>query len=189
MIIKEMEFEKMKDVENIRVFDHMGGFDVDTYHFPLTVGNTRIVIFSPPILEGLVKGFRNSFGKSIVQAILWNQGKEAGKITAKMYKEDFGISKARDALEMLKARALMFGWTYMELLTFNEVKRKAVIRLLENWECDIFKGSNEPQNHFMRGILAGFFECLFGRVFNVTEVKCIAKGDPYCEFIVEKMEE
>ncbi|MEM2940788.1 MAG: 4-vinyl reductase [Thermoproteota archaeon] len=187
LIKKEIENEKIEGVKDIRVFDHMGNFDADVYHFPITIGGSRAVIFSPPILEGLVKGFRESFGTTIVQTILWNQGKEIGKTIVEMYKKDFGLSKARDVLEMLRARALMFGWARMEIVTFNEVKRRAVIRVFDNWECSIFKGSNEPQSHFIRGILAGFFNAIFGEGFYAAEVKCIAKGDSYCEFILEKL--
>lgn len=188
LIKKGIEDEKIEGVKNIRVFDHMGNFDVDIYHFPITIASERVVIFSPPVLEGLVKGFREAFGTSIAQAILWNQGKEIGKTMVERYKKNFGISKAREALEMLRARALSFGWARMEIVTLNEVKRRAIIRIFDNWECSIFKGSDEPQNHFIRGILAGFFNAIFGEGFYATEVKCIAKGDSYCEFILEKRE-
>lgn len=186
LIKMEIKNEKIEGIRSIRVFDHMGSFDADIYHFPITIGGARVVIFSPPILEGLVKGFRESFGTSIVQAILWNQGKEVGKTTVEMYRKDFGVSKIREALETLRARALMLGWGAIEIVTLNEVKRRAVIRVFDNWECSIFKGSDEPQNHFIRGILAGFFNAIFGDGFRATEVKCIAKGDPYCEFVLEK---
>jgi predicted hydrocarbon binding protein len=187
LIKKEVENEKIEGVKDIRIFDHMGNFDADVYHFPTTIGGSRVVIFSPPILEGLVKGFRESFGTAIVQTILWNQGKEVGKTTVDMYRKNFGISKAREALEMLTARALSLGWGRMEIVTLNEVKKRATIRVFDNWECAIFKGVNEPQNHFIRGILAGFFNAIFGEGFYATEVKCIAKGDSYCEFVLEKM--
>lgn len=188
LIKREIRNEKIEGIEAIRVFDHMGNLDVDVFHFPITVGGTRVVIFSPPTLEGLVKGFRESFGTSIVKAILWNQGKEVGKAIMEMYREDFGVSKAREALELLRARAHMLGWARMEILAFNEVKRRAIIRLFDNWECVMFKGGNEPQNHFMRGTLAGVFTTLFGEGFDATEVKCIWKGDSYCEFVVKNEE-
>ncbi|MEM2088893.1 MAG: 4-vinyl reductase [Thermoproteota archaeon] len=186
IIRKGVEAEKIEGVKNIRVFDHLQGFDADVYHFPLKIGNLRAMIFPETVLEGLVKRLRETFGIPVVQTILWNQGKEVGKGAIEIYKKEFNIVKAREALEMLKVRALLLGWASMEILTFNEVKKRAVIRVFDNWECAMFKGSNEPQSHFIRGVLAGFFNALFGEGFYATEVKCIAKGDSYCEFTLEK---
>ena len=57
-----------------------------------------------------------------------------------------------------------------------------VIRLHGNFECTPFIGTRDrPVSHLIRGALAG-------REFRVREVKCIAKGDEYCEFIIEPVE-
>lgn len=42
-----------------------------------------------------------------------------------------------------------------------------------------------PKCHFFRGFLAGFLSQLLETNIRVFEVKCIAKGDLYCEFIFE----
>jgi predicted hydrocarbon binding protein len=183
---REIENEKIEGVKDIRIFDHLEGFDADVYHFPITLGSLRVAIFPTTVLEGLVKKLRETFGTPMVQTVLWYQGKEVGKNTVEIYRKEFSVKKIRELLEMLKVRALLLGWARLEIRYFNEVKRRAVIRLYDNWECEMFKGSNESQSHFIRGVLAGFFDALFTEGFNAAEVSCIAKGDPYCEFVLEK---
>jgi predicted hydrocarbon binding protein len=50
----------------------------------------------------------------------------------------------------------------------------------------MFKGSSEPQSHYIRGVLDGFFSSLFKVEMEAKETKCIAKGDPYCEFEIKE---
>ena len=42
--------------------------------------------------------------------------------------------------------------------------------------------SEKPNSQLFRGLLAGFLSRLWGEEVKVVESKCIAKGDPYCEF-------
>ena len=64
-----------------------------------------------------------------------------------------------------------------------------VMRLHGNFECTPFIGKKDrPVSHLIRGGLAGVFKEAYGRDFRVREVKCIAKGDEYCEFIIEPVE-
>ena len=39
-------------------------------------------------------------------------------------------------------------------------------------------------SQWVRDLIAGFASKYFGKKVNVIEMKCIAKGDPYCEFTV-----
>ncbi|MDW8034683.1 MAG: V4R domain-containing protein [Nitrososphaerota archaeon] len=185
-IIIKKETSRMKVVKDIKIFDHfLEGFDADVRHFPLTIGKMRVAIFPLTVLEGFIKTLRRAFDKPISQTILWHQGKEIGKTILESYERDFGLKGVR-ALEFLRVRALLFGWTYVEIYKFEELNKTAIIRLFDNWECELFKENDEPQNHFMRGILTGFFNGLFGVEVDTIETKCIAKGDPFCEFTVKE---
>ncbi|MBO3808288.1 MAG: 4-vinyl reductase [Candidatus Brockarchaeota archaeon] len=62
---------------------------------------------------------------------------------------------------------------------------KAQLRVYESCECEIGKGSEQPYSQIVRGMLAGFFSLLFGKEAKTTETRCIAKGDPYCEYTVK----
>ena len=47
--------------------------------------------------------------------------------------------------------------------------------------------SKEPSSHMFRGMLAGVIEEIANRQVISLEEKCIAKGDPYCQFVVKPL--
>ncbi len=51
------------------------------------------------------------------------------------------------------ARALGYG--IFEILEFS--KYNARIRVYDNFECELFHGSDKPESFFVRGVLAGWF--------------------------------
>jgi predicted hydrocarbon binding protein len=185
LLTEEIAKEKIDVVRGIKIFEHLEGYDADVYHFPLTMGDMRAVIFPMNVLESLIAGIRKTFDTPVVQTMLWYQGREIGKNMLESCREKYGVTGIR-ALEFLKTRALILGWALIETSEFDEKMKKARIRVFENWECLMFKDSNVPQSHFLRGFLAGFFSSLFEVEVEVSEAACISKGDPYCEFVVQK---
>ncbi len=82
---------------------------------------------------------------------------------------------------LLEAITRGAGWT--ELIGYEEADDKIIIRLERLWECEIQKSIvDKPASNFVRGLLAGFFKKLLGKEVVVKETKCIALGDPYCQF-------
>jgi predicted hydrocarbon binding protein len=185
LLTEEIAKEKIDVVRGIKIFEHLEGYDADVYHFPLTMGDMRAVIFPMNVLESLIAGIRQTFDTPVVQTMLWYQGREIGKNMLELCREKYGVTGIR-ALEFLKTRALILGWALIETSEFDEKMKKARIRVFENWECLMFKDSNVPQSHFLRGFLAGFFSSLFEVEVEVSEAACISKGDPYCEFVVQQ---
>ena len=60
---------------------------------------------------------------------------------------------------------------------------KIIIRHNKLWECEIQKGLvDKPASYLLRGILTGFFESLLRKKVLVNETRCVAVGDPYCQF-------
>ena len=47
------------------------------------------------------------------------------------------------------------------------------------------KKSGMNVDEFMAGYLAGIFSNVYGKEFECKEIKCIAAGNPYCEFILK----
>ncbi|MGC9201482.1 MAG: V4R domain-containing protein [Thermoproteota archaeon] len=182
----EMSREKIEVVKELRVFEHLKGFDADVYHFPLTVGPIRAVVFPLPVLVAMVKTLRTTLNPTAVQTILWYMGREIGSSMKTGHERAFAVKDAHSISALLRVHLALLGWGLMEVIELDEEKRSATIRLFDNWECIIFKGSNEPQSHFIRGVLAGFFSSLFKVEVEAKETKCIAKGDSYCEFEIKE---
>ncbi|RLE66200.1 MAG: hypothetical protein DRJ47_03075 [Thermoprotei archaeon] len=76
------------------------------------------------------------------------------------------------------------GFAEAEVLGVNIFKKEIKVRIYEGFESDYMTPSNEPACYFTRGFLEGLIEGLTGlKIKESAEVKCRARGDPYCEMI------
>jgi len=117
-------------------------------------------------------------------AILYQMGEQAGRTNIKELRETYGL-RGRDLIEAFLALRTAAGWFDYEIVEYDEEALKFVIRLHGNFECTPFVNKRDrPMGHLMRGLLAGAFGESYGREFSIREVKCIAKGDDYCEFVI-----
>jgi predicted hydrocarbon binding protein len=63
---------------------------------------------------------------------------------------------------------------------------KGVIRFqaLNSPICTKFKNSGKNMGAFLEGVIGGIAEAYLGPESKCKEVKCVAKGDEYCEYLV-----
>lgn len=164
------------------------GVMVDYVHFPPMIMNERAILMRRPLFEAFVKQGYSQFG-SIYSVMLYHIGFQIGSET---FREHITVVKGdkRQALKLAEAmfKHAGFGVLETDLSVENGLGR---IRVHESLECVLFKGSNKPSSHFIRGIIAGWVTALAGKgeKREVEEVKCIAAGDPYCEFLIKEVEE
>jgi predicted hydrocarbon binding protein len=92
-------------------------------------------------------------------------GKEVGEhLVDEGIAEDQAVRRLIDFMEYCKVGKITLGET---------------IQMKEN--CETFGlDTGEPTCHFTTGFLNGFFSAV--RNQHVKETKCIAMGDPYCEW-------
>ena len=144
----------------------------------------RIVMLDVDDVGAMFNWLDKTFGSG-GHAILFDMGETAGRESAKKLRESYGL-KGCDLIEAFLALHVAAGWFSYEVVECNEEELRFVIRLHGNFECTPFIGKRDrPMSHLIRGGLAGVFKEAYGRDFRVREVKCIAKGDEYCEFVVE----
>jgi predicted hydrocarbon binding protein/archaellum biogenesis ATPase FlaH len=149
---------------NDRLMDHIIGFLV--HGKPLikrpTLGNqihlTEIqrVTFAPTSRQKLQLIFRMG-------------GARAGKILGERL-----IGLGLEEKEAMDSVIKLIDYCNVGKITLNET-----IKIRENCETFGFK-TNEPSCHFTTGFLNGFFYAVKNQ--HVRETKCIAAGDPYCEW-------
>jgi predicted hydrocarbon binding protein/KaiC/GvpD/RAD55 family RecA-like ATPase len=85
--------------------------------------------------------------------------------------EDEALKRVLDLLEYCKVGKVMLGET---------------VRMKENCECfrtTILAHAKEPSCFFTTGFLNGLFAALKNQ--HVREIKCLAAGDPYCEWEIQ----
>jgi len=176
------EFKKLDIMGHIELLKPTkSGILADTYFFPLVLGDERVVIFRKSLYEGFIVGIKKQFGTA-GEALLYYTGFDVGQRAYYYYRAIAQTTDLRELETLASAIGSTMGWTTVETVDFSMKQRTARIRLYDNFECELGKGSKIPYSHFMRGLIAGFFAGLFEKGVLVKEKKCIAKGDPHCEF-------
>ncbi|MCS7104287.1 MAG: hypothetical protein NZ954_01820 [Thermofilaceae archaeon] len=159
------------------------GAAVDTFSFPLTMRGYRAVIFMSYIYEGLIVDGWSRFGTPYA-ILLYTVGYGAGK---RAYKDHIKITGEPSVQKLCETLFQAVGFGRLEFVKIDDVKREAVFRVYDSFECQLFKGVGEIRGNFVRGLVAGWLSMHWGvtEEFEVLarEVKCIAKGDPYCEYV------
>lgn len=162
------------------------GLITDSYSFPQLFINERVIVFRKSGYAALIKKMREDYGEGF-KAVQYHIGFNYGYDAFKNIKEKYGS----DIDELLKIGAeysRIVGFGIIEVVSYSN--NRAALRVYNNFECELFIGSNKPQSHFMRGILAGWFAGLWDldiKKIDVKETNCISMGDPYCEFIITRI--
>ena len=178
------DISSLKDVKDVRVIKPLfKGLVIDNAHFPILLLGRRAWIIGEAMSKGLFRDVKVEFGEA-GRVFLYHLGIEAGKSIYRSYK-DYTTSDI-EFLLLIKALVKAIGWGIVE--EFKPLPDGTyVVRIYDNIECATCKPSKEPTGDFFRGIIAGLLLQLTGKTMLVEEVKCIAKGDSYCEFIAWPM--
>ena len=167
------EIESLEFVDSVQVTKPVfNGLTVCNTLFPLTLLGERAVIFRRPLYEAFIKRMRERMGTGYT-AILYYIGCEIGRIAFSSHQ---GISEGSfEALIAINKELFrVVGFGSMEIIQFNPEEKKAIVRVWDNFECELFKGSSTPQSNLIRGMLAGWLGGLFNTEMYAQETKCIA---------------
>lgn len=192
------EIAKIKGVHEIEVVESRKSTDIlyDVTHFPLTahMGTERAIVTSMITWKPILTVLKEKLGR-LGKTLLFHEGADIGKEAFQkllsLRKKNYEV-KTVDMLEDVLIPMEALGWIKeFEVVNFKEKGEVAInIRIWNLWECEIQKPSKEPSSFLMKGLLAGYIAEMFNadlKDVKIEEVKCISKGDPYCEFKIELM--
>lgn len=162
------------------------GFALDSFSFPLVIEGNRVVIFREQGIRGMIEGLRKRLG-SAAEAIQYFLGFEAGLEFGENHRrigKKLGIEKPSEIYSKISVPLfMMVGFGIKKVLKISENPPYALLRVYGCFECECAsKKSDKPYSHLVRGMTAGVLTRLFEVEMTVKETKCIAMGDPYCEF-------
>jgi predicted hydrocarbon binding protein len=165
------------------VSESVDGFLVENMTFPLAgVDQDRAIIVRAQLFRDMMQKLRDEF-QSAADLFLFKEGNAMGESAEKLYIEKFGLEKLISDLSYLHGIYSALGWARAELVRANIPGHFATIRLHESFECPS-GGGQKPYSHFLRGFINGSFSVMMGAKTQTKEVKCVAKGDQFCEFEV-----
>ncbi len=118
------------------------------------------------------------------EALMFHVGFRAGYSTVDYWKEISGLkgeALLRLYLEVVKA----LNWiSEYEILVCDLTRPRVMFRVWDLRDCSVLKGRvDRPTSNYFRGVFSGVLSRLTGKMVILREVRCVAMGDPYCEFV------
>ena len=186
---KRMDHKWLKDflqtvvyVSDVEVKEAVEGILTDTLNFPLTWNNgDRAVLMRTEGLRTMLEAIKSS-DSSTGEAAIYSQGFSYGKAAWENLMSNVRPSTKEGLQEILGVYSAV-GWGKPELIDLDAGKRRAKLRMIDNFECEGAATGSSASN-FVRGHISGAFSTYFGGYVRVVEKKCKSKGDSYCEFEV-----
>lgn len=182
-LVREISsFEFTKSVNYAEpLFD---GFALDLWSFPPILIGERAIILRKSFYEGFIKEGWRHLGEGW-GSILYHVGLYGG---INVYDKYFDLTKNKQMLlRLLEEMGRIVGFGVFKIVSISE--NKIVLRIYDCFECQLLKDIGVKMSSFLKGVLVGWFS----RYWNIdpqkivaTERKCMARGDPYCEYIIEK---
>ncbi|MEM2133509.1 MAG: V4R domain-containing protein [Candidatus Jordarchaeaceae archaeon] len=144
---------------------------------------SRVIIqdskFYPIVFEMMM----GEFGYEEASKFMYNHGK-IGLPLVKDFREQFKVINLKKTAESFAKLTELWGQGAAEV-TFDEKTNSYRFRVENSPFCSYFKGLGMVAGWLRAGLMAGAFESYTGNRYECREVKCVAKGDDYCEFIVK----
>ena len=180
------KIEFVKEIKDMK--PEIEGFALDLFSFPLVIDGKRAIVVREQGIRGIINGLRKRLG-SAAEAIQYFLGFEAGLEYGKSHKklgEKLGIKSPSEILSKISAPLFTpIGFGVMKILKSNDTPPYTYIRVYRCFECECAPQKiNKPYSHLVRGMIAGVSTEILGMEMTAKEIKCIAMGDPYCEFEV-----
>jgi len=177
----ERDLRKLRFTKEITVINPLpSGIILDNTLFPLSFMGERAIICTESFFKALLKDMREYLGTA--HAVwLYHVGVNTG---CNLYEKILKIvNKERiDEIVHLAQGLLQHVGFGIIRITYDVSRCQASIDVKDSFECKLFSNSQQPESHYLRGMLAGFLSKVFKREVKVEEHKCIAMGDEYCEF-------
>ncbi|RLE76924.1 MAG: hypothetical protein DRJ56_03425 [Thermoprotei archaeon] len=162
------------------------GFMMDEFAFPLyAFPGARSLIMLEKDFQEMVRGFYEKIEEAAA-VLLYHLAYSGGRFLAEYLSEKLGLRGRELLVEVLKVYQAT-GWGRVELVEYDPHAAKIVLRLYDSIECKALEGLGRPASQFIRGHLSGLLSGLLKTDVRAVETKCVAKGDPYCEFYVEEV--
>lgn len=151
-----------------------------TLIYPPSMNGTQLVILRAQHFTNMLNALKDSWGNAGATT-LYYIGKMAGQDSYNALTKISNL-KGKELVKLELTLGKSYGWwSKWEVSEFNAENKTLKLRIYDSIECRYVK-RNKPNGHFMRGLISGFLSKMFNTEIKSEEPKCIAIGDPYCEF-------
>lgn len=143
---------------------------------------TEWILMRVEALQGMMAEVNKAFGTGA--QVVWHlAGKGAGKSMANLIQKRIKSDSIKDVSKKIAEIYERCGWGRVQPIIFRQKTSEFLIRIYNNAFVRGIR-SQTSSCYYIKGLLEGIFEQLTGKHAKSEETKCMAKGDPYCEFIL-----
>ncbi|MHB1435126.1 MAG: V4R domain-containing protein [Thermoplasmata archaeon] len=176
----EMLLSKVPCVKKVRVETGKGDLLVDSsYPLRIAQGPGAMLLVRKNMAQMLdeIRAMMGTGGS----ALLYEQGVRYGEAAWVADLKMVGAENARTHLPYVLQIYSALGWGRLEVAESDLVSGRARVLVHDGFEC-ASRSSPTPYSQFLRGHLAGYFSVMINAPVSCKEVRCLARGDPVCEF-------
>lgn len=157
----------------------------ESIHFPLLHGSRRAIIVPVKTFWALWEGLERILMRTGLEAVLYSVGKRTGEHSAMQLKEKYGVTGKDLILAQIQLDKAT-GWGMAEVSNLDFKRLSATIIIYDCFEAIAWGKKPYKVCDFTRGYVAGYMSAVFGKPVEAIEVKCLAAGDEYCEFKIQR---
>jgi predicted hydrocarbon binding protein len=152
----------------------------------LLYNDVRYLLIRPETLIAFQKAAEEKLGAG-ADELLYAGGFTGGTLSAKKYREVFGLTDAQ-SVEFMTKMGTEIGWGKLQIAAFDAAKRELILIADSSPFAGAYGKSARGVCHLIRGVFAGLASGIFGCEVEAREEECLAMGHARCEFVIRSVQ-
>ncbi len=148
----------------------------------LLYNDVRYMLIRPETLISFHKATEEKLGAA-ADDLLYMGGFAGGSLSAKRYREVFGLTDAQ-SVEFMAKMGTEIGWGKMQATAFDASKRELVLIVENSPFAAAYGKSARGVCHLIRGVFAGLASGIFTSAVQAREEECLSIGNTVCKFTI-----
>lgn len=149
----------------------------------LSIHGTRFCLERSSTFADLTETLLGLMGKDNAQSVLYEIGKQIGdKVVKSFMVENLGYT-AEKLLDVCLKDIQARGWGNFVISEFNEESGFVRIRYYNPLVGTFLVGQDGPADSIVAGMISVIVNRVSGKKNEIAEIRCVADGNPYCEFV------
>jgi predicted hydrocarbon binding protein len=144
--------------------------------------DVRYLLIRPETLIAFQKAAEEKLGAG-ADELLYAGGFTGGSLSAKRYREVFGLSDAQ-SVEFMAQMGAQIGWGKITVSRFDVSSCTLELVVESSPFAAAYGKSERGVCHLIRGVFAGLASGIFSRAVESREEECLAMGHARCKFVI-----
>jgi predicted hydrocarbon binding protein len=148
---------------------------------------SRVMVLDADFIKALSSSLTKTF-QTGATVILYHMGLAYGELLGQRILESGGLSTQTQNAYRQRYASLAIGkfkWPSLAALAASGAPAQLTVTLGDSFFAKSIGRTGQPECHVVRGILEGTAKVILKKDYQCQEVKCLSKGDQFCEFLIQ----